>query len=185
MANTMFDLGLDLQQALFDRALTQQKASTTRASRCGAGSSPSHGSSSRPANVEVGTTPHEVVYEEDSLRLLHYRRETPAKYAEPLLFCYALVNRPYILDLQPDRSVVRQFLARGFDVYLIDWGIPTAADRSMTLHDYIRGHHEERRRLPRGPCADAAVPPARLLHGRHDVHDLHRRCTPSRSRSCP
>ena len=89
--------------------------------------------------VKVATTPFDVVYEEDSLRLLHYRRDTPAAYAEPVLFCYALVNRPYIVDLQPDRSVIRQFLARGFDVYLIDWGVPSAADRSMKLRDYIDG----------------------------------------------
>ncbi len=90
-------------------------------------------------DVKVGTTPYEIVYEEDSLRLLRYRRETPAVYAEPVLFCYALVNRPYIVDLQPDRSVINQFLARGFEVYLIDWGVPSAADRTMTLHDYVDG----------------------------------------------
>jgi polyhydroxyalkanoate synthase len=90
-------------------------------------------------DVAVGTTPHEVVYEEDNLRLLRYRRETLPTYAEPVLFCYALVNRPYILDLQPDRSVIRQFLDRGFEVYLIDWGEASAADRSMTLRDYIGG----------------------------------------------
>jgi polyhydroxyalkanoate synthase len=89
--------------------------------------------------VAVGTTPHEVVYEEGSLSLLRYRRDTPAKHAEPIMFCYALVNRPYIVDLQPQRSVVRQLLDGGFDVYLIDWGVPSAADRSMTLHDYIDG----------------------------------------------
>ena len=86
----------------------------------------------------VCMTPHEVVYEEDQLRLLHYTRETPAQYAEPLLISYALVNRPYILDLQPEKSVVRQFLARGFDVYMIDWGIATAVDQNLTLHDYVR-----------------------------------------------
>jgi polyhydroxyalkanoate synthase len=90
-------------------------------------------------NVSVGTTPHEVVYEEDNLRLLRYTRETPPKYAEPILICYALVNRPYIVDLQPDRSVVRQFLKAGFEVYLIDWGDASAADRSMTLKDYVGG----------------------------------------------
>ena len=75
--------------------------------------------------TQVGTTPHDVVYEEDTLTLLRYRRETPATYAEPVLVCYALVNRPYILDLQPDKSVIRQLLARGFDVYMIDWGDPS------------------------------------------------------------
>ena len=90
-------------------------------------------------SVAVGTTPHEIVYEEDNLRLLKYRRESPPAYAEPVLFSYALVNRPYILDLQPDRSVVRQFLDRGFEVYLIDWGAASAADRSLTLNDYVAG----------------------------------------------
>jgi len=88
---------------------------------------------------QVHNTPHEVVYQEDSLQLLRYRRETPATYAEPVLVCSALVNRPYILDLRPDRSVIRQLLSRGFEVFLIDWGAPTAADRSMTLSDYICG----------------------------------------------
>jgi polyhydroxyalkanoate synthase len=49
------------------------------------------------------------------------------------------VNRPYVLDLQPDRSVVRQLLARGFDVYLIDWGVPSAVDHGLTLRDYVGG----------------------------------------------
>lgn len=87
--------------------------------------------------VQVAETPHEVVYEEDSLKLLRYRNEHSIDLAEPVLVCFALVNRPYILDLQPDRSVVRQLLKRGFDVYLIDWGAPTAADRTLRLQDYV------------------------------------------------
>ncbi|MBU6300355.1 MAG: class III poly(R)-hydroxyalkanoic acid synthase subunit PhaC [Verrucomicrobia bacterium] len=93
-------------------------------------------------DVDVQRTPHEVVYEEDSLRLLRYKSRTPGvnvDYAEPLLVCFALVNRPYILDLQSDRSVVSQFLKRGHDVYLIDWGVPTAADRSLRIKDYVCG----------------------------------------------
>src|SRR4051794_6718208 len=89
--------------------------------------------------TKTGSTPHDVVYEEDKLKLLHYRRETPALYKEPVLVCYALVNRAYILDLQPDKSVIRQLLNRGFDVYMIDWGVPSAADRSLKLHDYVCG----------------------------------------------
>jgi polyhydroxyalkanoate synthase len=87
--------------------------------------------------TRVGTTPHDVVYEHGSLRLLRYRRETPALYAEPALFCYALVNRHYILDLQPGKSVIERYLERGFDVYMIDWGVPADADRSLTLRDYV------------------------------------------------
>jgi polyhydroxyalkanoate synthase subunit PhaC len=89
--------------------------------------------------TRVGTTPADVVLTEGTHKLLHYRRETPASYAEPVLFCYALVNRPYILDLQPDKSVVRQYLKRGFEVYLIDWGVPTDADQGLTLEHYVCG----------------------------------------------
>jgi polyhydroxyalkanoate synthase len=90
-------------------------------------------------DVQVATTPHDVVYEEDSLKLLRYRNEHSIDFKEPILVCFALVNRPYVLDLQPDRSVIRQLLKRGFDVYLIDWGIPTAADRTLRLQDYVCG----------------------------------------------
>src|SRR5581483_11247938 len=89
--------------------------------------------------TRVGTTPHDVVFQQGSLRLLRYRRTTPAAYAEPLLICYALINRPYILDLQPDKSVVARYLERGFEVYMIDWGVPTDADRHLTLEHYVCG----------------------------------------------
>ncbi len=88
--------------------------------------------------VRVGSTPHDIVYEEDTLRLLRYHNDQ-VSHREPILICYALVNRPYILDLRPSRSVVQQLLKRGFQVYLIDWGVPTAADRTMRLYDYVCG----------------------------------------------
>jgi len=87
--------------------------------------------------VEVGTTDHEVVYEENKLQLYHYESRSDEQYDVPILIVYALINRPYILDLQPDRSVVRTLLEEGFDVYLIDWGEPSALDRSLTLEDYV------------------------------------------------
>lgn len=87
--------------------------------------------------TRVGTTPHDVVFESGTLRLLRYRRTTPATHAEPVLFCYALINRSYILDLQHDKSVVRRYLESGFDVYMIDWGVPSYADRGLTLEDYV------------------------------------------------
>ena len=89
--------------------------------------------------TRVGTTPHEVVYEKRTIKLLRYRRETPAVHAEPVLVCYALINRPYILDLQPEKSVVRRYLEQGFDVYMIDWGVPSDADQGLTLEDYVCG----------------------------------------------
>ena len=88
-------------------------------------------------SVDVGTTPSEVVYEENKLQLLHYESETETQHDVPILIVYALINRPYILDLQPDRSVVRTLLENGFDVYLIDWDEPSALDRALTLDDYV------------------------------------------------
>ena len=89
--------------------------------------------------TRVGTSAHDVVFQKRMLRLLHYRRETSAVYSDPVLFCYALINRPYILDLQPDKSVIRRYLEKGFDVYMIDWGVPSNADRGLTLDDYVCG----------------------------------------------
>ncbi|WP_440990130.1 class III poly(R)-hydroxyalkanoic acid synthase subunit PhaC [Haloarchaeobius baliensis] len=87
--------------------------------------------------VDVGETPSEVVYEENKLRLLHYESRTDEQEPIPILIVYALINRPYILDLQPDRSVIRTLLDKGYDVYMIDWGEPSTLDRSLTLDDYV------------------------------------------------
>lgn len=84
-------------------------------------------------------TPSRVLLREGTHTLLHYPRRTPATQAEPVLLCYALVNRPYILDLERERSVVRRYLDAGFEVYMIDWGVPTYADRGLTLAHYVRG----------------------------------------------
>ena len=53
---------------------------------------------------------------------------------------FALVNRPSVLDLQPDRSLIRALLAAGLDVYLLDWGYPDRSDRHTTLADYTTGY---------------------------------------------
>jgi len=95
-------------------------------------------------SVEVGETPSEVVYTENKLELLHYKpEEAGIEVAEedkedvPILIIYALINRPYILDLQPERSVVRRLLEAGHDVYMIDWNEPSRLDQHLTLDDYV------------------------------------------------
>lgn len=90
--------------------------------------------------VQRGCSPSEVVYEEDRAKLLHYLNDEPPKYKTPLVFVYALVNRPYILDIMPNKSVVSHFVRGGFDTYLIDWGIPTHADRHHTFETYVNGY---------------------------------------------
>lgn len=87
--------------------------------------------------VKVGATPRDVVYREDKLCLLRYESPVEKKHRTPLILVFALVNRPYILDLLPHKSVVQQFLRAGFDVYLIDWGVPTEADKHLTLEHYV------------------------------------------------
>ena len=92
--------------------------------------------------VEVGLTPREAVWEKDTVRLYHY---LPTKRVSrtPLLIAYALINKPYILDLEPGRSVIQSLLAKGIDVYLIDWGIPTRKDMFLSTEDYVERYLDE------------------------------------------
>jgi polyhydroxyalkanoate synthase len=69
--------------------------------------------------------------------LWRYARTAPNAGLAPLFICYALVNRPYMLDLQPDRSLIRGLLERGLDVYLVDWGYPAREDSGLSLDDYV------------------------------------------------
>jgi polyhydroxyalkanoate synthase len=88
-------------------------------------------------SVDVGGTESEVVYSENKLELLRYESLTPNQHRVPILVVYALINRPYILDLQPDRSIVRRLLEAGHDVYLVDWHEPSRLDRHLGLRDYV------------------------------------------------
>jgi polyhydroxyalkanoate synthase len=87
--------------------------------------------------VDVGTAEKDLVFEVDKVKMYRYRRDTDPTCNTPVILVYALVNRYYMLDLQPDRSLVRKLLAEGLDLYVIDWGYPTRADRYLTLDDYI------------------------------------------------
>ena len=93
-------------------------------------------------DLDSGVTDRDAVYREDKLVLYRYRssEQGPVSNGAPLLIVYALVNRPYMTDLQENRSMVRGLLAAGLDVYLIDWGYPDRADRYLTLDDYINGY---------------------------------------------
>jgi polyhydroxyalkanoate synthase len=90
--------------------------------------------------VVIGSAAKDAVFSFEKLVVYRYRPlaevEAP-RIRTPLLICYALVNRPYMMDLQPDRSLIRGLLQRGVDVYLIDWGYPDGADRYLELEDYL------------------------------------------------
>lgn len=83
------------------------------------------------------TTAKDLIYQEDKMKLYHYRPVVKKTCKVPTLIVYALVNRQYMMDLQPDRSVVKNLLELGLDLYIIDWGYPTAEDKYVTLDDYI------------------------------------------------
>jgi polyhydroxyalkanoate synthase len=93
--------------------------------------------------VEVGSTPKDLVFRQEKVKLYRYRRDTPATVTTPILISYALVNRHDMLDLQPDRSFVKNLLSLGFDIYIIDWGYPTRADKFVTLDDYVNWFLDE------------------------------------------
>lgn len=93
-----------------------------------------------PLNTEIATTPYEVVYEEDRIKLKHYTTTSPLKIKTPVLIVYALINRETMLDLQPGRSVVQNLLKEGVDLYMIDWGYPTRKDRYLTIDDHVNGY---------------------------------------------
>jgi polyhydroxyalkanoate synthase len=91
---------------------------------------------------EVGASPRRAVLSLGKTTLYEYLPlpGVAARATAPLLVCFALVNRPYVLDLQPDRSLVRRLLEAGLTVYLIDWGTPGEAERHLELNDYVEAH---------------------------------------------
>lgn len=90
--------------------------------------------------VEVGTTPKTLVWQMDKVKLYRYDRTTPAKCKIPVLVSFAMMNRHDVLDLQPDRSLMKKFLDEGLDIYIMDWGYPSKADKFLTMEDYIDGY---------------------------------------------
>lgn len=91
-------------------------------------------------DIDIASTPKTAVYHEDKLTLYRYNRDTDPTYKTPVLIVYALVNTYKMLDLQPDRSYIKNLLNAGLDVYLIDWGNPTKGDRYLSMDDYINGY---------------------------------------------
>ncbi|MEO7916268.1 MAG: class III poly(R)-hydroxyalkanoic acid synthase subunit PhaC [Dokdonella sp.] len=90
--------------------------------------------------VNFGVTDKVEVYREDKVVVYRFKGDRKPTAKTPTLIVYALVNRPYMVDLQEDKSLVRNLLAQGEDVYLIDWGYTDGADRWLNLDDYINGY---------------------------------------------
>jgi polyhydroxyalkanoate synthase len=130
MDSTKIPLDLILEKMAEDAEKTQQRVSKAAEVLQG------------KLNTDLATTPYEIVYEEDRVRVKHYSRNENAenKVKVPLLVVYALINRETMLDLQPDRSVVKTFLEGGIDLYMVDWGYPKRKDRFLTINDHVNGY---------------------------------------------
>ena len=89
--------------------------------------------------VQYGATRREEVWREGKVVLYRFVGERAPTARIPVMIVYAMVNRPYMVDLQEDRSLVRNLLAQGEDVYILDWGYPDRSDRYTTLDDLIVG----------------------------------------------
>jgi poly[(R)-3-hydroxyalkanoate] polymerase subunit PhaC len=87
----------------------------------------------------VGQTPKEIIWTLNKAKLYHYIPQVPPerRHPVPLLLVFALMNRPTILDLRPGSSFVEYVVKRGYDVYLLDWGIPGLEDKALTFDDYV------------------------------------------------
>lgn len=86
---------------------------------------------------QVGQTPKEVIWTKNKAKLYRYQPAVKKSNKVPILMIYALINKPYILDLYPGNSLIEHLSNKGHDVYLLDWGVPGYEDRHMKLDDYI------------------------------------------------
>ncbi len=92
--------------------------------------------------AEVGATPRDAVWSRGKSVLYRYRSDDRTV-RPPVLLVMSLVSRAYILDLQPGNSFVEHLRDEGFDVFLLDWGIPDEDDADNTLETYVDNHLPE------------------------------------------
>ncbi|MGV8958902.1 MAG: class III poly(R)-hydroxyalkanoic acid synthase subunit PhaC [Stenotrophomonas sp.] len=88
-------------------------------------------------DVDYGVTERREVWSDGKVKLYRFIGSSEPTGQPPLLIVYALVNRPYMVDLQAGRSLVQKLLELGQDVYVLDWGYPDRSERFLTLEDYL------------------------------------------------
>lgn len=95
--------------------------------------------------IKAGELEKTPVLEIGKMTLYHYTPlvEESELQETPMLITYAMVNKQYMMDLQPDRSVIKSFLEKGIDTYIIDWGYPAKEDMYLTLEDIIEWYMDD------------------------------------------
>jgi poly[(R)-3-hydroxyalkanoate] polymerase subunit PhaC len=93
----------------------------------------------RPFEVgrNLGVTPGEVISRGDLCEVIQYEPRAKKVFARPLLMIPPQINKFYIMDLAPKRSLVEYALDHGVQVFTISWRNPTAALRDKSLDDYV------------------------------------------------
>ncbi|CCH79038.1 Putative Poly-beta-hydroxybutyrate polymerase (phbC, phaC) [Nostocoides japonicum T1-X7] len=94
-------------------------------------------------DVQIGATPKDLILQTDKVTLYRYRPLTEARVRTPVLIAYGLIGRQTMADLQEDRSLVRNLLMEGIDLWVVDWGSATRADRWLTIDDYVNGYLDD------------------------------------------
>src|SRR5260370_18509748 len=89
------------------------------------------------AEIETGRTPKEVIWTKNKAKLYHYVPRVKQQFPVPILLLYALINRPYLLDLIPGNNFVEDLLGQRFDVYLLDCGIPGNEHECLSFLHYV------------------------------------------------
>ena len=87
----------------------------------------------------IAQTPKECIWTLNKAKLWRYVPVLPPekRHPVPLIMVFAIMNRPYILDLRPGNSFVEFMLQNGYDLYLLDWGEPGPEDKDMKYDDYV------------------------------------------------
>ncbi|HEU5376484.1 MAG TPA: alpha/beta fold hydrolase [Ktedonobacteraceae bacterium] len=87
----------------------------------------------------IGQTPRTLLWRKNKAQLYRYNHvvEAARGYRTPLLMVYALINKPYILDMLPGRSFIEYLVKHGVDVYLLDWGTPDPEERRLRFDDLV------------------------------------------------
>lgn len=90
-------------------------------------------------DARIAQTPKECVWTLNKAKLYRYIPVVPEekRHKIPLFLVFAIMNRPYVLDLRPGHSFVEYMLKQGYDIYLLDWGIPGPEDKDLKFDDYV------------------------------------------------
>jgi polyhydroxyalkanoate synthase len=86
----------------------------------------------------VATTEGAVVFENELFQLIEYKPLTAKVYERPMLFVPPCINKYYILDLQPENSVIRYTVEQGHHLFVVSWRNPDESMKTKTWDDYIQ-----------------------------------------------